>query len=911
MPATILGTKLYVPQTPPNAVLRPHLSAQLDEALRLNRRLVLLSAPPGFGKTVLLSQWIAALRSRAPAPGQAGSDARARAAWLSLDAGDSDPARFLAYVVAALQQVDPCLGAGVSATLAAPAPPPGEVLLADLLNDMATVLPSGAGTGRYVLVLDDYHAIASQRVHGAVTFLLEHLPPGWHLVVSTRVDPPLPLGRLRARGQLAQLSAVDLRFSADEAAAFLNRAMGLDLAPGDVLALQSRTEGWIAGLQLAALSMQGRAPVERGAFVAAFTGSNRYVLDYLAEEVLQRQPAAVQEFLMRTSVVERLSAELCDALREPESGHRGDSREVLERLESANLFILPLDDQRCWYRYHHLFADLLRHRLRVTHAEWIPALHRRASRWYAEHDMGEDAVRHALLAEDWAGAAGLISACASTLLKEGQVLKLLDWMASLPEAIVAANPMLSLARAWAAAVAEQFDLADQALAHAERASRGAPAVAVEALCVRTYIARARGDSPGAIELGRQAMEVLPSEDAERRGIVALALATAYWRTGDFERAADAFDETRRLAEQTGNALAWTSSVAMLARIGAARGDLREAARMLQDALGTRDGYYAARQNGVLYLELAALYYEWNDLAKARELAGLGLQQSQRTGSGEIETWCRRLHGRIRAAAGDPAGAYEALDLALQAARRHRQPQVVQDRVVAEYVRTALGAGDLPAAVEWAGRIVHDVGSAHHHPEINLEPARLALARGDRAAARLELERRWPIAVDRGLRYAQIEIRVLQALASDDEDAARACLLEALEWAAPAGYVRVFLDEGAALIPWLRRSAGHGALRDYAGRLLAAHASEGAEVRRPGPQSAQPLVEPPTERELEVLHLIAAGLSNHEIAARLVIAMGTIKAHTASLYRKLDVDSRTRAVARARALGLLENGSPTD
>src|SRR5918998_2391608 len=414
MATPILATKLYIPPRRPNVVLRSRLLDRLNAGL--HRKLTLVSAPAGFGKTTLASAWAATYVRPV--------------AWLSLDEGDSDPARFLTYLVAALQTIAPAIGAGLLGVLQSPQPPPAESLLTALLNEIATI-PDDV-----VLVLDDYHVVDARPVDDALTFLLEHLPPQLHLVITTREDPQLPLARFRVRGQMTELRAADLRFTAAEAAEFLNRVMGLDLAAADIAALDERTEGWIAGLQLAALSMQGHQDVP--GFIRAFAGDNRYIVDYLVEEVLERQPAGVRSFLLQTAILDRLHGSLCDAI----TG-QVDGKLRLEVLERGNFFVVPLDDQRHWYRYHHLFAEVLSAHLRTEQPEQIASLHRRASVWYEQHGSAVDAIHHALTAEDFARAADLLELAVPAMSSGRQETTVLGWLKSLPDELIRCRPVLS------------------------------------------------------------------------------------------------------------------------------------------------------------------------------------------------------------------------------------------------------------------------------------------------------------------------------------------------------------------------------------------------------------------------------------------------------------------------------------
>ena len=533
MVSRLLTTKFYVPQTHPNLVPRPRLSERLREGM--GRKLTLISAPAGFGKTTLLSEWR-----------MIHLESERALAWVSLDGGDNDPARFLSYLVGALRTVEAGVGEAALVALSSPQPRPIEAVVTALVNDLAAIPRD------FALVLDDYHAVEAPPVHDVVGFLIEHMPPQMHLIISSRTDPPLPLARLRARGQLAELRAADLRFTVDEAAAFLNDVMGLALAARDVAALEARTEGWVAGLHLAALSMWGRE--DAAGFVSAFTGSNRHVLDYLAEEVLERQPEGVRTFLLETSVLDRLSGPLCDVV-----AGSSDGQEMLEALEKANLFIVPLDDERRWYRYHHLFSDFLRHRLRRIQPDGVLGLHRRAAEWYESHGFVEDAIGHALAAGDEGRAARLVEQNTEAVVMRSEGATLLRWLEALPEELVRSRPRLSVGYAIASLFGGRLDVVEPLLQDAERALEGSPEVSAESppqtgaggwladipgciAVIRGDLARMRGDVPRATELARRALVRLPERTGYLRSKAAWNLGVTSWMRGDLAAAEGAFDE---------------------------------------------------------------------------------------------------------------------------------------------------------------------------------------------------------------------------------------------------------------------------------------------------------------------------------------------------------------------------------
>src|SRR5947208_4981199 len=572
MPTPILATKLYIPRLRPNVVLRPRLLERLNEDL--HRKLTLIAAPAGFGKTTLVSAWVEGIERP-----------RARTAWLSLDEGDNDPARFLAYLVAALQTIAPTIGEGALGVLQSPQPPPSEAILTALLN-VITTLPD-----HFVLVLDDYHVIDAKPVDMALTYLVEHLPPQMHLVIATREDPQLPLARLRARSHLTELRAADLRCTASEAAAFLNQVMGLSLSVADIATLEDHTEGWIAGLQLAALSMQGRQDVP--GFIRAFAGDHRYIVDYLVEEVLQRQPAPVRSFLLQTSILDRLSGPLCDAVTGQEEGNAR-----LEALERGNFFVVPLDDRRHWYRYHHLFAEVLSAHLMAEQPDQVSTLHRRASAWYEQHGSAADAIRHALEAYDFVRAADLVEKAVPTMLRSRQEATLLGWLKALPDELVRARPVLSVHYAGALLLHGELEGVEARLRDAEQwldttTDMGELALASSAEMVvvdeaefrrlpgaiavyRAAIAQALGDVANTMKYARRALDLVPEDDHLGRGSAAALLGLASWASGDLEAAHRMYAEGMVLVQRAGNLSDALGCAIALADIRRVQGRLHDA-----------------------------------------------------------------------------------------------------------------------------------------------------------------------------------------------------------------------------------------------------------------------------------------------------------------------------------------------
>ena len=869
---TLLATKLHIPPARPNLVARPRLLDRLDQGLAA--RLILLSAPAGFGKTTLLSEWLAGSPSAT--------------SWVSLDAGDNDPVHFLNYLIAALQTIEPEVGEAAREVLRSPQPPSIQSILTMLINELTAL------AGDAVTVLDDYHVIDTPAVHDIVAFLLEHLPPppgGMHLVIATRNDPPLPLARLRARGHLSEIREADLRFTTEETATFFNQTMGLRLSAEDVAALEARTEGWVAGLQLAGLSLHGLACGDAGDFVGAFTGSHRYVADYLVEEVLSRQPESVQSFLLQTSILGLMSGPLCDALTQ-----RADGQAMLERLEKANLFLVPLDEQRRWYRYHHLLADLMRQRLKTLEPDLMPELHRRASRWHEQNGNTDQSIQHALAAEDLMRAASLMDESSYAAWLNGEIVKLQDWVKALPELAYSMYPRLAIYYAWAAVLTGRYDESERVLAQIESAIQDNPVLQVDWLAVQVFLSRAKGQQARAIELAQKVQEMPETGNIVSRSLLMLSVTIAHWDVGQIQEALAAAKEAVHLAEQAGN---WHGRAIMLSFIGlaqAALGNLRLALEIYQEAVRRQPGVPNWTGGGFAQACLAALYYEWNELDRATEYAHAGLEYSRLTGHTEIQMNCYRQLAFIYQAQGDVQGVQEVMEQAVQVVRNHHLPRLWGP----EHVQIALAQDDLPSALHWIEQVQGEYGAAIHYPALPLERAKLALAQGDKAGAAAILAERYRTAAPAGIRYAQIEIRILQALAASDDEQALEYLAEALTMAQSEGYVRIFVDQGKALVPLLRRAVHRGTEPGYVARLLSAMADD---LGAP-PSLAQPLIEPLSEREMEVLHLLAAGKSNQAIATELVLSVGTVKAHNSNIYGKLGVRSRTQAVARARELKLL-------
>jgi LuxR family maltose regulon positive regulatory protein len=918
MSTPLLTTKLYIPPPRPGLVQRQRLLQALDEGLGLGHRLTVVSAPAGFGKTTLVTEW---LYSGYP------HISPLSVAWLSLDEGDNDPVRFLNYVIAALRQVESRIGQTVHDLLGAPQPPPVESLVTLLVNDVTTV------SDPFVLVLDDYQLVRTPEVHDALTFLLEHIPPPMHLVLLTREDPDLPIARLRARGQVTEIGQRDLRFTAEEAADFFEQTMGLRLQFPAVQILESRTEGWITGLQLAALALQeergGIAPgrERRGdtqAFAAAFTGDDRFVMDYLLAEVLERQPEAVRDFLQRTAILERLTAPLCDAVQfgdaESPSSSRGiaptgrsDSQALLEQLDGANLFLTPLDHRREWYRYHRLFAEALRARLDKEEQQ---CLHRRAMGWYEKHGPLNEAIRHALAAAAWDDAQRLIVLAAEDTLHAGGLLTLRHWLDALPEARVQTNARLATYLGWTlvlsgemaqgeACAAQAQDILDRtAIGEDEQgiASDDRGAILGQLLVLRSFVeVFGQGDYATAAELTTRALQVLGPDMVRWRVIALWTLAECQERTVIITQAIATLREAQRERLSGGSQVFAVTVDAFLATALQAHGERQAAIAVCEEALSwcTDEAGRQSPVAGLVYSLLGALYYESSELALARQYVDQGTALSEELGLEGSLTFSYGLAAATLHAQGDTGLAQELLQRAHQIAAS--TGLVEPDVFLARQANIHLQQGNLPAVVRWA----EAAGlSPNDKPDyLGIEPhlvyGRLLLAQG-RVADAYRLLARWEVfAEERGLRRLLISIRVLRALAAErlgERRTALDALGQALEMAAPETFVRAFLDEGSEVLDLLPRA--RQAAPAFVDQLLAEAGTTGT---APGPQ---PLLEPLSHREMEVLGLIAAGLTNREIAERLFIALGTVKRHINNIYGKLQARHRTEAVARARDLGLL-------
>ena len=907
MTSSLLDTKFYAPRLRKGLVSRPHLTDRMRRGT--HSKLALVSAPAGFGKSTLLAEWLGV----GPVDGSV-------TAWLSLDPGDNHPVEFWTHVIAALRTVAPTVGAK-SLTLLDSPERSTEAVLAPLLNEL-NALPDDL-----VLVLDDYHVIESSEIQAGMAFLLEHLPTRVHLVIATRADPALPLARLRARGDLLEIRAADLRFTPDEAGAFLNGVMTLGLTTQDVAVLEGRTEGWIAAIQLAGLSMQGRDDI--AGFIARFAGDDRYIVDYLVEEVLQRQPEQVRTFLLETSIVSRLNGPLSDAV----TG-QGGGKAMLEALERQNLLLVPLDDRREWYRYHHLFADVLQAHLRDERPDDLAALHQRAAKWFERTGERGEAIRHAIAGGDFGRAADLIELALPASGRGRQEATLRRWLDSLPDELIRARPVLSNGYAGSILVRGETEGVESRLRDAERwlevMAAAAPGEAGErpaamvvadedafrrlpgALAIhRAGLARLRGDVAATIAHARRALELVDADDDLGQGAASALLGLAYWTNGDLEAASSLYAGALARIEKAG-----FRSDAI--GVSLALADMRIAQGRLHDAMLTyeRGLELAADQGGVTLRGAADMHVGISEILRQRDdLAGAArhLQEAMHLGEAnglpQNPYRSRVAAAGIRQAEGDPEAALQLLAEADRLYATDYSPEVRP--VGALKARAWIANGRLSEARSWArerGLSAEDQLDYVREFE-HLTLARLILAEGardrsdDRIGEAIDLLEHLLVAAEDGGRTGSvIEILVVQAparRARNDVPGALASLERAVELGEPEGYVRVFVDEGAPMAALLKVAARQSQPPSYVRRLLAATVAPAA--RTP---IDQPLIEPLSERELEILRLLESDLDGPDIARELTVSLATVRTHTRNVYAKLGVNNRRAAVRRAGELGLL-------
>jgi LuxR family maltose regulon positive regulatory protein len=901
MSETVLQTKLFIPPPRQNVVSRQRLADRLSQGIQRGCRLTLVSAPAGFGKSTLVSEWV-------------GSHDQP-VAWISLDKGDNDPSRFWSYFIAALQMIQAGIGETALAALESPQSPPMEAVLTALLNEITAV------TTHFAIVFDDYHVIVDSSIHEQLSFILEHQPPQMHLVIASRSDPPLNLSRLRGKGQLSELRTDELRFTPKETVAFLNDMMGLGLSARDVAALEARTEGWAVGLQMAALSLHGRDAEHVADFVASFTGSHRYVLDYLSDEVLLQQSPSVQTFLLQTSILDRLTGLLCDVVTNQDGG-----QETLERLDEGNLFIVQLDDERHWYRYHHLFADLLRNRLDRTQPDLLPILHIRASAWYESKGLLPEAISHAFASGDVDRVATMLEGNALSLIGYKHLKTSLGWFNGLPAEVIGARPWLIIAYAWTLAYTGFFEesLACLEQLKSEESATEMPDVSrhitghINAL--RFFLTSFMPYAvEGAEAYGHKALALLPEDDLRTRSLIAVLLGRQQRMNHDYSSARETLSEAIILALTAQQEYAVVELLTQLARVETQQGTLQQAAVTCQEALalaGKQRGYGGYRPPIISFTHasLAHIFREWNRLDDAQHHAeeAIILSRQWEHIDSVVDGYIALLW--IQLARKDGRKAMDTIQKIKRLDRNIRERYAFYLEGWETRVRLALG--DVDHASQWAKEreLKFFDGIVGSSSMTNLILARIRIAEFNRGLIRslddtiahlASLAKQFEI-VDSVKGF--VDVMVLQAVALraiGESDRALFVLTSALSLAKPEKYVRSFIDEGEPMAELLRLAVARDTTVEYSGKLLSEWAKEPKSKESIKElTSSDHLLEPLSERELEVLRLLAIGMSNQEIADQLFLAIGTIKKYTSNIYGKLSVHNRTQAVARARELDLV-------
>jgi LuxR family maltose regulon positive regulatory protein len=912
--SSLLATKIHRPAIPPRRVRRPHLIERLNEGLGAGRQITLVSAPAGFGKTTCVGKWLTTL-DRWPAT------------WLSLDAGDDDPGRFFAYLIAALQKIDGKLGQEIERALRAGQLPPGEIVSTTLINDILEL------ESAFLLVLDDLQAIQDPAILSVLETLVSNMPPPLHLVLISREDPPLPLARLRANNRLTEIRAEDLRFTRRDTLCFLHDVMGLSLSQADVAVLEDKTEGWIAGLQLAGLSIRDRP--DPSGFIATLSGSHPFILRYLTEEVLSQQPEEVQHFLLQTAILDKLNGDLCNAV-----AGRSDSRALLEELFNANLFLIPLDEEGQWYRYHHLFADLLQGLQRALHEEETVGLHRRASRWYARAEMGSEAIEHALAAQDYGMAVALLERHAPGLIMQGYAKTVDGWMQAVPAEWASSSPRANLAFAWMHLLRGTYEQASPYLerlqatfAGPEVASRlgeeGDLSLRAEWLAMQSLLVAMEGKATESMALATRALEIAPEQDSRVRSLAYFGLACVCQLVEEYTRAVEAYQMAIQKGRVAGNFVAEMMSTAGLAQMALERGQLHLAFEIASPACARVERSSSPPPiSAVVYGVLGQVHYQWHQIEQARgdilralQLSTLGGYNTGMALYRALLSDLLQMEGDLEAAAREIQQAADLMRLGVSADVRH---QVVVRQVGIDVARNRPAAAEM--ALQGYGftfrpgfsfpdlppdqKITHPIGSLHNSAlGVLLFQAR---ARRDPASLMpgIDLADHLIARALRGdYRLVALEALLLRAQMHAElghRQASRADYARALELAEPEEYVGIFVAQGpavaGALAGLVEQGRPGGVEPGYVEGILAAFPRS----QRPGAVGGDSpvLIEPLTDRELDVLRLMAEGLTYREIAERLFISLNTVRSHAKAIYGKLDVNNRTRAIEMARHLEIL-------
>jgi LuxR family maltose regulon positive regulatory protein len=884
MKLSILQTKLNIPLLRPLIVQRKRLCKTLDQGLSQHYRLALVSALAGSGKTTLITHWLETQSHPA--------------AWVSLDAGDNDPIVFITYLIKSLQNVKPEIGDSILETLGVGMDNSNNIaswiesILHSLINDLVQI------DYPFILILDDYHVIENQAVHAGITFLLDNLPSNAYIVISTRSDPPLHLANLRARGKIVEIRASDLRFTLPESTAFLNETIGLKLTSNEVASLTNRTEGWIGGLQLAATSLQSQTNTLE--FIENFTGSNRYVFDYLAEEVLRSESKERYSFLLTTSILDRITGSLCDALTEQSNGQT-----MLEQLEQENSFVLPLDHERIWYRYHHLFADFLRHRLAVEKPDKISDLHLRASHWYQQHGLIEDAIEHLITAQAYEKAASMIENEVMSMLQRGRQFTVERWIESIPETVQSEHPQLLLLYAWVLLFTGKVEQYENPLKEAERIweNEGRQDQLGKILAFRANVARLQRDPLLAIDLAQKALDLLPEDDHLNRGISAMVLGDSYVQVGNVIKAQKPLESVLQREQGAQNQLLLLIAKNRLADSAILEGSLNRANEIYKDVLHNV-GNRPIWQKVEAHIGLGKINLEWNQLDEAETHLSQALALGKQTNREVYLTDGYVALAWLHFSQGNEDKAVNTINHALQLSKQFEHQNTIR-QVLAEQARMRLQQGDQEFAILWLKKYAPD-------PDVYLEDylyevefitaVRVWLSIGDLTSAERIIAAIKPQVIASGRQGTLIELLILESLVQVQQkksDDAIETLKEVLMLAEPSGYLRIFANESNQMVELLQQLSVRNFMPDYIARLLNV-----CRIVNASSVSGQQLIDPLTNREIDVLILMSGGASNQEIADNLTIAITTTKKHVSNILGKLGVKNRTEAVSYARELGLI-------
>jgi LuxR family maltose regulon positive regulatory protein len=884
MTNSIVSTKIHIPLPRPNLVERPRLIEQLNQVCQA--KITLISAPAGYGKSSLVSEWTHI--NTLPVT------------WLTLDKLDNDLTRFVNYFIAALKRFRSTFGDTILSLLESPQTPSHQNLQTGLINELSKV------EKQHILILDDYHVITNRTIHEVLTYLIDNLPSQTHLMVLARSDPPLPLSRLRARGQLVEIRAADLEFTQIEAESFFNVIMKMGLSNADIAAFEERTEGWITGLQLVALAMQGFNAQQITEFVNVFTGSHFYIVDYLVEEVLNRQPEVKRDFLLQTSILKRMTGSLCNRV----TG-REDGQTILENLDQGNLFIIPLDNERQWYRYHHLFADVLYSRLKSLSPDLLPKLHMLASEWYEENGFIPEAISHAFDAANTEKAAELIEQNASGLLIRGEFTTLLGWIENV-EALADKHPWICIDAAWAYTLSGKSDVVEPWLIKVEeriaKNNLSNDNLLGNMAAIRAYVSASRGDAHKAISFAHEALDYLPETNRLIRNVVTMTLGSAYRIKGNVLEATQALEKAGQLGHQVGNLYLELGAIYRLADILFAQGRLNQAYDSYNEMLrlATRPDGQQLHAAGMAYFGLSMIVYEWGDLETAGKDSQLAIELCKLWGHIIQLAESYVMQSRVYLAEGKIDDAQHALNNAENLSRTYSLGSRVNSWLNAFRVRLWLAQNNMEATANWAenyNEINFDADFAYLREAEYLALVRVRITQKEYESALRIIEKLESAAERTGRIGSLIEILALKAIAyqaMNDIPKALNALERALSLGQPEGYLRIFVDEGPSMYELLRHAGSKGIESHYVAKILSKEKQE-SDL---SDQKEQPLIDPLSDRELEILQLLADGCSNQDIAKQLIIAVGTVKAHTVSIYRKLNVNSRMQAVVRARELNLL-------